>query len=224
MTTIDNHYDNNISILLSDEILINLDSNNSDILKNDTLALPSESMDFLKVHCDKRSKKEHNNNNNIIGIIDPKKNISPTLKYSPTTTMTTTASATTSGSHIEHHHRNTLKSSFCDLKIGAYTKEERKQRIERFRQKKMNRIWRKQIKYDCRKRLADTRPRVKGRFVSRSSDFVDDGQTNSEASSFGAEDSLHFDLPNINYRFHYNGSINNNNNESQFHHFNNMSE
>ena len=29
------------------------------------------------------------------------------------------------------------------------------------------RIWRKQIKYDCRKRLADTRPRVKGRFVSR---------------------------------------------------------
>lgn len=51
--------------------------------------------------------------------------------------------------------------------IGAYTKEQRKQRIDRFREKKLRRIWQKQIKYDCRKRLADTRPRVKGRFVSR---------------------------------------------------------
>ena len=41
-------------------------------------------------------------------------------------------------------------------------------RIDRFRAKKQKRIWKKQIKYDCRKRLADTRPRVKGRFVSRS--------------------------------------------------------
>ena len=52
-------------------------------------------------------------------------------------------------------------------RVGVYTKEERLKRIERFREKKLKRIWRKQIKYDCRKRLADTRPRVKGRFVSR---------------------------------------------------------
>lgn len=52
-------------------------------------------------------------------------------------------------------------------RVGVYTREERLVRIERFREKKQKRIWRKQIKYDCRKRLADTRPRVKGRFVSR---------------------------------------------------------
>ena len=58
----------------------------------------------------------------------------------------------------------------CDsmnVKIGAYTREERQILIEKFRAKKKRRVWRKQIKYDCRKRLADTRPRVKGRFVSR---------------------------------------------------------
>jgi hypothetical protein len=58
----------------------------------------------------------------------------------------------------------------CDsmsAKIGAYTREERQILIEKFRAKKKRRVWRKQIKYDCRKRLADTRPRVRGRFVSR---------------------------------------------------------
>jgi hypothetical protein len=58
-------------------------------------------------------------------------------------------------------------------RVGVYTREERLVRIERFREKKQKRIWRKQIKYDCRKRLADTRPRVKGRFVSRIEDTVE---------------------------------------------------
>ncbi len=46
-----------------------------------------------------------------------------------------------------------------EYRIGAYTREERQMKIEAFRAKKRKRIWRKQIKYDCRKRLADTRPR-----------------------------------------------------------------
>ena len=46
-----------------------------------------------------------------------------------------------------------------EFRIGAYTKQERQLKIEQFREKKRTRIWRKQIKYDCRKRLADTRPR-----------------------------------------------------------------
>lgn len=46
-----------------------------------------------------------------------------------------------------------------EFRVGAYTKLERHLKIEAFREKKRTRIWRKQIKYDCRKRLADTRPR-----------------------------------------------------------------
>jgi hypothetical protein len=52
-------------------------------------------------------------------------------------------------------------------RIGIYTLEERKLRVARFQAKRGRRIWRKKIKYDCRKKLADNRPRVKGRFVRR---------------------------------------------------------
>lgn len=72
-------------------------------------------------------------------------------------------------------------------RVGAYTKEERQAIIAKFRAKKMRRVWRKQIKYDCRKRLADTRPRVKGRFVSRkereSQATVKDGSEGEDAGS-----------------------------------------
>ena len=54
-----------------------------------------------------------------------------------------------------------------DGKVGVYTLKERAAIIDKFRTKKRNRIWKKTIKYDCRKRLAEIRPRVKGRFVSR---------------------------------------------------------
>jgi hypothetical protein len=46
-----------------------------------------------------------------------------------------------------------------ERRVGQYTIEERRIKIERFRERKRQRIWRKQIKYDCRKRLADNRPR-----------------------------------------------------------------
>lgn len=52
-----------------------------------------------------------------------------------------------------------IDSLTSERKVGIYTVEERKIKIEKFRERKRQRIWRKQIKYDCRKRLADTRPR-----------------------------------------------------------------
>ena len=53
------------------------------------------------------------------------------------------------------------------LQLGAYSRQERDERIAKYRAKRARRVWRKQVKYDCRKKLADTRPRIKGRFVTK---------------------------------------------------------
>ena len=52
-------------------------------------------------------------------------------------------------------------------KIGIYGPEERKARIERFLEKRRNRVWAKKVKYDVRKNFADSRLRIKGRFVKK---------------------------------------------------------
>jgi hypothetical protein len=51
--------------------------------------------------------------------------------------------------------------------IGAYSPEARKKLIARFIEKRHNRIWKKTVKYDVRKNFADSRLRVKGRFVKK---------------------------------------------------------
>eukprot|EP00515_Schizochytrium_aggregatum_P005292 CAMPEP_0202051180 /NCGR_PEP_ID=MMETSP0963-20130614/4465_1 /ASSEMBLY_ACC=CAM_ASM_000494 /TAXON_ID=4773 /ORGANISM="Schizochytrium aggregatum, Strain ATCC28209" /LENGTH=241 /DNA_ID=CAMNT_0048616325 /DNA_START=12 /DNA_END=737 /DNA_ORIENTATION=- len=52
-------------------------------------------------------------------------------------------------------------------KIGHYSREERRRLIDRFLKKRHRRIWRKRVKYDVRKSFADSRLRVKGRFVRK---------------------------------------------------------
>lgn len=55
-------------------------------------------------------------------------------------------------------------------RIGIYTREERNEMISRFHEKRKRRVWKKKIRYHCRKNLADSRVRVKGRFVKCADD------------------------------------------------------
>lgn len=51
--------------------------------------------------------------------------------------------------------------------VGAYTLETRQRRLARFMEKRRYRVWEKTVKYDVRKSFADSRLRVKGRFVKK---------------------------------------------------------
>jgi len=51
------------------------------------------------------------------------------------------------------------------ITIGVYTRSERAAKLLRYRQKRSRRNFTKRVLYGCRKRFADSRPRVGGRFV-----------------------------------------------------------
>ena len=51
--------------------------------------------------------------------------------------------------------------------IGAYSPNTRKQKIQRFKEKKSRRNWTKRITHEGRKKLSESRLRVKGRFVKK---------------------------------------------------------
>ena len=56
--------------------------------------------------------------------------------------------------------------------IGAYSPDSRKVRIARFLEKRNHRVWTKTVKYDVRKNFADSRLRVKGRFVKKEDELL----------------------------------------------------
>jgi len=56
--------------------------------------------------------------------------------------------------------------------VGAYSAESRKARIDRFMEKRNHRVWTKTVKYDVRKNFADSRLRVKGRFVKKEDELL----------------------------------------------------
>ncbi|KAG5185270.1 hypothetical protein JKP88DRAFT_312402 [Tribonema minus] len=64
--------------------------------------------------------------------------------------------------HLLHKYADVYNRSG---RIGIYTLQEREAIIARYRAKRARRVWRKKIRYNCRKNLADKRLRVKGRFV-----------------------------------------------------------
>ncbi|KAK2400167.1 CCT motif family protein [Trifolium repens] len=69
------------------------------------------------------------------------------------------------------------------LKVGKLSVEQRKEKIHRYMKKRNERNFSKKIKYACRKTLADSRPRVRGRFAKN-----DDFGENQRAASSNHED------------------------------------
>ncbi|GAB4824333.1 hypothetical protein Ancab_007221 [Ancistrocladus abbreviatus] len=57
-------------------------------------------------------------------------------------------------------------------KACRYSPEEKRERIERYRSKRSQRNFNKKIQYACRKTLADTRPRIKGRFARNDEQLI----------------------------------------------------
>ncbi|GLJ23967.1 hypothetical protein SUGI_0455600 [Cryptomeria japonica] len=77
---------------------------------------------------------------------------------------------TLNGIHMSHGSTSpltpdNLSTEEAGFKIGRYSAEERKERIHRYRMKRSERNFNKKIKYACRKTLADSRPRIRGRFA-----------------------------------------------------------
>jgi hypothetical protein len=50
---------------------------------------------------------------------------------------------------------------------GEYNPEDRRLRIKKYIDKKRKRTYNKRVNYDCRKRVAEKRVRIKGRFVTK---------------------------------------------------------
>ncbi|CAO2824878.1 unnamed protein product [Amaranthus hypochondriacus] len=74
--------------------------------------------------------------------------------------------------HHYHHHQvgSPLNESTNIILEGMtkacrYSPEEKRERIEKYRSKRSQRNFNKKIQYACRKTLADSRPRVRGRFA-----------------------------------------------------------
>ncbi|VVA89949.1 unnamed protein product [Arabis nemorensis] len=69
-------------------------------------------------------------------------------------------------------------------KVGKLSAEQRKEKISRYMKKRNERNFSKKIKYACRKTLADSRPRVRGRFA-KNDEF---SEPNRQASSSHHDD------------------------------------
>ncbi|OWZ08243.1 hypothetical protein PHMEG_00019247 [Phytophthora megakarya] len=67
----------------------------------------------------------------------------------------------------ESEHREGTSPSTEGKYIGSYSPEARRKRIERFLEKRKHRVWAKKVDYDVRKNFANSRLRVKGRFVKK---------------------------------------------------------
>ncbi|KAL6571388.1 hypothetical protein OROHE_003031 [Orobanche hederae] len=76
-----------------------------------------------------------------------------------------------------------------NFKVGKLSVEERKMKIHRYMKKRNERNFSKKIKreYACRKTLADSRPRVRGRFA-KNDELAEIARITSTRNSYGADD------------------------------------
>ncbi|KAG0467504.1 hypothetical protein HPP92_019084 [Vanilla planifolia] len=77
-----------------------------------------------------------------------------------------------------------LSDAVASARVGRYSAEERRERIERYRSKRNQRNFHKKITYACRKTLADSRPRVRGRFA-RNGEIEHETETETDTSARG---------------------------------------
>ncbi|OAY64567.1 Zinc finger protein CONSTANS-LIKE 4, partial [Ananas comosus] len=75
------------------------------------------------------------------------------------------------------------------FKVGRLSVEERKEKIHRYMKKRNERNFSKKIKYACRKTLADSRPRVRGRFA-KNDEFCETTRPSSHNHEFDEEEEV----------------------------------
>ncbi|XP_010920297.3 uncharacterized protein [Elaeis guineensis] len=75
------------------------------------------------------------------------------------------------------------------FKVGRLSMEERKEKIHRYMKKRNERNFSKKIKYACRKTLADSRPRIRGRFA-KNDEFGEAARPTSNQHEFDDEEEV----------------------------------
>lgn len=106
----------------------------------------------------------------------PKKVVKPTLKVEaaiakpfPKLTVYSAPASSPRSVLVKAVSSNALRADAdeAEVKTDAERRQIRADALLRFRAKRANRSFRKKIRYGCRKVLAESRPRVKGRFVKK---------------------------------------------------------
>ncbi|XP_060171416.1 uncharacterized protein LOC132602628 isoform X1 [Lycium barbarum] len=99
---------------------------------------------------------------------------------------------------------NPLVSDITSLEDTTYNKpvkctpEQRREKIHRYMKKRNERNFSKKIKYACRKTLADSRPRVRGRFA-KNDEF---GEASTKTNSCGTHEEVTNEDVKLNFTYH----------------------
>ncbi|KAF5930900.1 hypothetical protein HYC85_031773 [Camellia sinensis] len=108
------------------------------------------------------------------------------------------------GFNVGQHYHRSEESPLSPLSSEISIIEGEKERIERYRSKRNLRNFNKKIKYECRKTLADSRPRIRGRFAKN--DEVEKSSQN-QLSHMGIEEDDEDDSNWINFLDSFSASL-----------------